>query len=89
MLAAHLGDMFHTERVHLDNLGFGEKRAIVSWPGVTVKLHPAGSACWWALDYRHSLPTWVGPARDDAGAPVVAGQFSRSEVGGLWLIFWP
>jgi site-specific DNA recombinase len=81
--AERLVEMFYAEQARLDNLSYAEKRHILAWLGVSVKLWPQGTEPRWTLTTTVQLPRWIDaePAIDDAGAPVVPGQRYRTSGG--------
>jgi hypothetical protein len=67
-------EMFHAEQARLESLTYEEKRALLTWLGVTVKLHPKASEQRWTLTTRISLPALVEYEfePDDGGVEVDA-----------------
>jgi len=71
--AERLLEMFYAEQTRLDDLSYEERRALMGWLGVKVKLYPQGVEPRWTLTTSIALPDMPEPQTDDTGTEPVAG----------------
>jgi site-specific DNA recombinase len=83
--AERLLEMFYAEQARLDDLSYEEKRALMGWLGVKVKLYPQGVEPRWTLTTSIALPgaQEIEPTPSDLiDEPVPGGVYASGKVFG-------
>lgn len=80
--AEKLLEMFHAEQARLGSLSYAEKRAILTWLGVSVCIHPQYHEPRWTITTRIALPDMVEPVPNDGSddEPVPGGEYRTGVV---------